>query len=151
MPDYSELYKEIFQAVTKAVDILQEAQIRTEEIYISSEPTAITVLHGNNSQYEKKSGESGQTEIFDKETLRKIIGENIQALRLKHSMSIDELSEKLGITSGYLGLLERGRRGVTTHNLSCLSHIFSISIDDFFKPLNIESKEIKEIKEISAT
>ena len=36
MPDYKTMYKELFIAVTKAIDILKNAQIKTEEIYISS-------------------------------------------------------------------------------------------------------------------
>ena len=36
MPDYKTMYKELFKAVTEAIDILQKAQIECEEIYINS-------------------------------------------------------------------------------------------------------------------
>ena len=37
MPDYAEMYKTLFNAMTKAITILQEAQQQAEEIYIGSE------------------------------------------------------------------------------------------------------------------
>ena len=36
MPDYKTMYKELFKAVTEAIDILQKAQIECEDIYINS-------------------------------------------------------------------------------------------------------------------
>ena len=36
MPDYKEMYRELFVAVTKANEILKEAQIKCEELYIDS-------------------------------------------------------------------------------------------------------------------
>ena len=36
MANYQEMYKKLFRAVTQATDILQEAQLECEEIYINS-------------------------------------------------------------------------------------------------------------------
>ena len=36
MPDYKTMYAKLFNAITDAVDILQQAQRDTEEIYIES-------------------------------------------------------------------------------------------------------------------
>ena len=36
MPDYEKMYKKLFNKVTDAIEILKEAQIETEEIYINS-------------------------------------------------------------------------------------------------------------------
>ena len=36
MPDYKGMYKELFGAVTEAIEILKEAQVKTEEMYILS-------------------------------------------------------------------------------------------------------------------
>ena len=36
MPDYKGMYKELFGAVTEAIEILKKAQIKTEEMYILS-------------------------------------------------------------------------------------------------------------------
>ena len=39
MPDFREMYVSLFRETTKAIDILQAAQQKTEEIYISAEPS----------------------------------------------------------------------------------------------------------------
>lgn len=36
MADYREMVRKLFQATTKAIDILQRAQQETEELYLSS-------------------------------------------------------------------------------------------------------------------
>ena len=37
MPDYQEMYQSMFRAMTKAITILQEAQQRSEELYMADE------------------------------------------------------------------------------------------------------------------
>ncbi len=44
MANYPEMYNKLFQATTKAIAILQQAQVETEELYISAKPPSITVL-----------------------------------------------------------------------------------------------------------
>lgn len=36
MPDYKTMYKQLFTAVTEAIEILKQAQIDTEEIFINT-------------------------------------------------------------------------------------------------------------------
>lgn len=36
LPDYKEMYETLFRAVTKAITILQQAQQKTEELYIEA-------------------------------------------------------------------------------------------------------------------
>lgn len=36
MSDYKEMYKIMFQAVTKAIYTLQEAQVKCEELYVAN-------------------------------------------------------------------------------------------------------------------
>ena len=38
MEDYKEMYNVLFNAITDCISILQEAQKKTEEMYISSKP-----------------------------------------------------------------------------------------------------------------
>ena len=38
--DYKEMYLDLFRAMTKAIDILQEAQQDAEEEFVSSDTTA---------------------------------------------------------------------------------------------------------------
>ncbi len=40
MPDYKEMYRIMFTAITEAIFILQEAQLKCEELYIEAEPEA---------------------------------------------------------------------------------------------------------------
>ena len=36
MPDYKSMYHKLFKGVTEAIEILQQAQLETEEMYIDS-------------------------------------------------------------------------------------------------------------------
>ena len=71
---------------------------------------------------------------MNKKKLREIIGKNIRDQRIARSISIDELSEMLSLTSGFIGLIERGQRGATNLSLYKLSEIFDVTIDSFFYP-----------------
>jgi len=44
MPNYAEMYKTLFRSQTKAIQVLQQAQQTTEEMYISAESPDIRVL-----------------------------------------------------------------------------------------------------------
>ena len=70
--------------------------------------------------------------IMTKERLKKAIGSNIRSARLSRGMSIDELAELLQLTSGFVGLIERGSRGATVYTLYKLADIMETSIDSFF-------------------
>jgi len=67
-----------------------------------------------------------------KSNLRAIIGENIRNERTARNISIDELSELIDLTPGFVGLIERGRRGTTPSTLYKLAEVFDIPIDDLF-------------------
>ncbi len=45
MADYLEMYKILFQALTQTINILQEAQRKTEEIYILSEQPNMKIIN----------------------------------------------------------------------------------------------------------
>ena len=67
-----------------------------------------------------------------KKELRIVVGKNIRNQRLSRKMSINELADLMDQTSGFVGLIERGHRGATAHNLHKLASIFDLSIDSFF-------------------
>jgi hypothetical protein len=50
MPDYAEMYKKLFRSQTKAIQILQQAQQETEELYISDEGPDLIVLQPQESE-----------------------------------------------------------------------------------------------------
>jgi len=68
-----------------------------------------------------------------KARLRVIIGENIRNERIARDISIDELSEMLDLTPGFVGLIERGQRGTTSSTLYRLSEVFDMPIDVLFR------------------
>jgi len=76
-----------------------------------------------------------------KEHFKLIMGKNIRSQRASRNMSLDELAELLELTSGFVGLIERGERGVTTYNLFQLARIFNVPADSFCEdPENSKSK-----------
>ena len=79
-----------------------------------------------------------------KERLKHVIGNNIRIARTGRDMSIDELSELLELTSGFVGLIERGQRGATAHTLCKLADIFNAPVDDFFAE-NVKMAEGAEL------
>ncbi|MCL2399075.1 MAG: helix-turn-helix transcriptional regulator [Defluviitaleaceae bacterium] len=82
-----------------------------------------------------------------KERLRIIIGENIRTERIARNISIDELAELLELTSGFVGLIERGQRGTTPNTLFKLADVFGTSIDSFFYRENSSSLSFAEESE----
>lgn len=79
-----------------------------------------------------------------KRQLRAIIGENIRLERTARNLSIEELSEMLDITPGFVGLIERGHRGTTPNTLYRISDVFSLSIDSLFQPRESSKLSFRE-------
>ena len=57
MADYAEMYGTLFRAVTKAMSILEDAQIKAEEMYISSDDQVLTLLPGSDIGNHGKNGD----------------------------------------------------------------------------------------------
>ncbi len=49
MPDYEKMYRELFRATTRAIEILQQSQVKTEELYIASTRPIIELIHTESS------------------------------------------------------------------------------------------------------
>jgi transcriptional regulator with XRE-family HTH domain len=64
-----------------------------------------------------------------KQLLRKEMGERLRAMRRVKNLSIDELAEKMRMTSSHLGLIERGERGITVERLIHACKFFDCSAD----------------------
>ena len=73
-----------------------------------------------------------EDEQMTKERLRKVIGENIRRERTLRNISMDEFAEMLGLTPGFVGLIERGQRGTTSSTLYRMADIFGSNIDSLF-------------------
>ena len=90
-----------------------------------------------------------------KDKIKIVIGENVRKERVARNISLDELAEMLGLSPGFVGLIERGQRGATANTLFNLSRVFGMSIDNFFyedqsSPLSLgeDSGKLKVHKEV---
>jgi len=61
-----------------------------------------------------------------------MIGQNVYRLRKLNKMSAKYLGELLGVTQGYVRLIERGKRGVSPKYLLTLSKIFDVPVSEFY-------------------
>jgi len=90
-------------------------------------------------------GEATESELQKSKRIkfRIMVGENIRAARLRRNMSIEELAELLTLTSGFVGLIERGTRGASSYNICRLAQVFGMTADDLYKgtdPLSVGSE-----------
>lgn len=53
MPDYKKMYSELFNAYTDVIEILKHAQLKTEEIYMSSQEPPIEMAPPDNTDVDK--------------------------------------------------------------------------------------------------
>ncbi|MCL2235771.1 MAG: helix-turn-helix transcriptional regulator [Defluviitaleaceae bacterium] len=61
-----------------------------------------------------------------------LIGMNIRAERHSRGLTIDEFAELLDLSPGFVGLIERGERGVTAYNLLKISRVLGTPTDNFY-------------------
>lgn len=78
---------------------------------------------------------SGRT-LTERDKLRMEIGMRIRRERTLWNMTQEELSSLLGITSNYLGQLERGTRDLSRKVEDRLCELFNLSHADFRSDLN---------------
>ena len=63
----------------------------------------------------------------------KNIGTNIRLLRKNRGLTIEDLACVLDIAPGFLGLVERGTRGVSLANLARICMFFNVTMDQLVK------------------
>lgn len=61
MADYQKMYTTLFNAMTDAISTLQEAQKKTEEMYISTDEPLISILPHSTSGEQQKQNESDES------------------------------------------------------------------------------------------
>lgn len=59
MADYAKMDRELFRATTKAIEILQQAQIDTEELFLSAEEPLIRLMPPELDEENKKKEDRG--------------------------------------------------------------------------------------------
>lgn len=65
----------------------------------------------------------------------KTFGSRIQELRRKNNLTQSELAEKIGLSTNFIGMVERGERNTSVDKIFKLAKAFNISLAQFFETL----------------
>ncbi len=65
----------------------------------------------------------------------KTFGSRIQELRKKNNLTQSELAEKIGLSTNFIGMVERGERKTSVDKIFKLAKAFNISLAQFFETL----------------
>lgn len=65
----------------------------------------------------------------------KNLGSRIQELRKKNNLTQSELAEKIGLSTNFIGMVERGERNTSVDKIFKLAKAFNISLAQFFETL----------------
>jgi len=87
--------------------------------------------------------------------LKSLLSSNIRLFRVDSGLSQAELAEKAGISTPYLGAVERGDKWPSPATLAEIAHGLGVEPYDLFKPESASSREVRKIitkliKDISA-
>ena len=74
------------------------------------------------------------------------IGERIKALRQERKLTVEQLSEMIGTSPSFIGLVERGMSGLSLITLANLSEALNISADYILKGVAYSGKSEKPSK-----
>ena len=79
------------------------------------------------------------------QTLRqsKTFGQNLRYLRKEAGLTTKTFAEIVGVTSSYIGLIERGERNPGYDLALKISKFFEVNVADMAGPLGVESKRAK--------
>ncbi|MDR1101949.1 MAG: helix-turn-helix domain-containing protein [Clostridiales bacterium] len=59
----------------------------------------------------------------------KAMGDRIRSKRLVRRLTIEKLSEEIDVSPSFLGMVERGRTGISLEKLVALASILDVSLD----------------------
>jgi len=127
MANYKKMYLESFTAMQRCVELLQEAQLASEEEYIKECEENITLGVKNLDPFAEASR-------VDVSSDKKIIGKNIRDLRERESLSIEQMAKIMDISSSRLVLLEYSEENASLESLCRLANYFRVSVDSFLVP-----------------
>ena len=66
---------------------------------------------------------------MDKESVNREVGLRIRNLRVLRGIERSAIAKYLGVNLSHMGLIERGKRGLTIHNCLRLSELLCVSTD----------------------
>jgi transcriptional regulator with XRE-family HTH domain len=79
------------------------------------------------------------------EALKGLLSRNIKLFRVDSGLSQAELAEKAGISTPYLGTVERGDKWPSPATLAEIAFSMGIEPYDLFRPESVHSREVKKI------
>ena len=74
-------------------------------------------------------------EFLERQEDLKIFGLRIRELRKKSKLTQSELAEKIGLSTNFIGMVERGERNTSVDKIFKLAKAFNISLAQFFETL----------------
>lgn len=75
--------------------------------------------------------------------IKKVIGSRIREERISRKLTIERLSETLGVAPSFLGSVERGERTVSVENLYKISDAFEVTTDSLIKRILPTSSRVE--------
>lgn len=69
-----------------------------------------------------------------KDNLR-IFGKRIKELRLERNLTQSELAEIIGLSTNFIGMVERGERNTSVDKIFKIAQAFDISLAKFFETM----------------
>ena len=74
-------------------------------------------------------------EFIERQEDLKIFGLRVRELRKKSKLTQSELAEKIGLSTNFIGMVERGERNTSVDKIFKQSRAFNLSLAEFFKTL----------------
>lgn len=71
------------------------------------------------------------------------IGRNIQAARKQLNMSREELAEKSGLSTKFIGNIERGEKAVSLDSFVCIANVLGVSADTLLGSVLTNGYQVK--------
>lgn len=78
----------------------------------------------------------------------KVLGRRVREERTCRNLTIEQLAELVSLSPSYLGLVERGERGLSLDKLISISNVFGVTIDSLLK--DVEVSQISRFSEMEA-
>ena len=66
---------------------------------------------------------------MDKKELMRIIGDNLQEVRMQRGFTQEKMAEKVGISTSFYANIERGIKGVSVYVLNQIAAELDVSVD----------------------
>ena len=71
-------------------------------------------------------------------TLTALVAQTLRDIRVAHGLSLDEVASKAGVHRTSLGLIERGKRGMTLEVATRICQALGVSLSEIVRQAEIE-------------